>query len=160
MAQLEGNNRRKSKYFSSKKSLRVDLTPMVDLGFLLITFFILTTALSEPAVTNLLMPKDNKKVTTAVKEHATLTLMLSRNNAVAYYEGSRPAQEFIKHCSFNDLRSVIQHKQQMVAKMLGDRKETVVIISPDESSTYKNFVDALDEIQINDLKHYYIVDGK
>ena len=159
MAQMEDDNRHTSKNVSARKSLRVDLTPMVDLGFLLITFFILTTALSEPTVAKLMMPKDTL-VKTPVKKSATLTLMLKRNDSIGYYEGDTPKQEFIRHCSFNNLRSVIQQKQRKVAKVLGDSKETVVIISPGNGSSYKNFVDALDEIQINDVRHYFIIDAK
>jgi biopolymer transport protein ExbD len=159
MAQMEERTRRESKNDSASKSLRVDLTPMVDLGFLLITFFILTTALSEPTVARLVMPKDTQ-VKTLVKENATLTLMLKRNDSIDYYEGDMPKQEFIGHCSFNNLRSVIQQKQKKVAQVLGNSKETVAIISPGDESTYKNFVDALDEIQINDIQHYFIIDTK
>ena len=105
------------------------------------------------------MPKDTN-VKTPVKKNAALTLLLIRNDSIAYYEGDMPKQEFIKHCSFNNLRSVIQQKQQKVAEVLGDRKETVVIISPGNESTYKNFVDALDEIQINDIQHYFVIDAE
>ncbi|MEP6952295.1 MAG: biopolymer transporter ExbD [Ginsengibacter sp.] len=158
MAQIEEENRRKSKNDPARKSLRVDLTPMVDLGFLLLTFFILTTTLSEPTVARLIMPKESG-VKTPVKENATITLMLKRNDLIDYYEGSAPKQQFIEHCSFGNLRSVIQQKQHKVGQVLGDRKETVIIISPGNESTYKNFVDALDEIQINDVRHYFVTDA-
>jgi biopolymer transport protein ExbD len=157
MSQFEGNIRRRSQNYRTKKSLRVDLTPMVDLGFLLVTFFILSTVLSAPTIATLIMPKDTM-VTTAVKTNAALTLLLIRNDSIDYYEGDTPKQEFMKHCSISNLRSVIQQKQQKVAEVLGDRKETVVIISPGSESTYKNFVDALDEIQINDIQHYFVVE--
>jgi biopolymer transport protein ExbD len=159
MSQFEENGRRKSNHGSAKKSLGVDLTPMVDLGFLLITFFILTTALSEPTIARLIMPKDSN-IKTPVKKNAVLTLLLMRNDSIAWYEGDMPKHELIKHCPFNELRSVIQQKKQKVAKVLGNRNETVVIISPGNESTYKNFVDALDEIQINDIQHYFVVDAK
>jgi biopolymer transport protein ExbD len=157
MSQFEENNRRKSNHGSAKKFLRVDLTPMVDLGFLLITFFILATALSEPTIAKLIMPKDIH-LNIPVKKSATLTLSLIRNDSINYYEGDVPEPGLIKHCSFNTLRTVIQQKQQKVAEVLGNRKETVIIISPGNESTYKNFVDALDEIQINDIQHYFIMD--
>jgi biopolymer transport protein ExbD len=39
----------------------------------------------------------------------------------------------------------------------GDKNETVVIIDPSSESSYKNFVDVIDEIQINDIRHYFVV---
>lgn len=159
MSQFEGNIRRRSQNYSTKKSLGVDLTRMVDLGFLLITFFILSTVLSTPTIATLIMPKDTR-VTTPVKTNAALTLLLKRNDSIDYYEGDTPKEGFMKHCSISNLRSVIQQKQQKVAAALGDRKETVIIISPGSESSYKNFVDALDEIQINDIQHYFVIDAE
>ncbi|MGH2649542.1 MAG: ExbD/TolR family protein [Ginsengibacter sp.] len=59
MAQIEENAHRHSKNKRTTKPLKIDLTPMVDLGFLLITFFILATAISQPTVARLIMPKDD-----------------------------------------------------------------------------------------------------
>ena len=87
MAQIEENNRSKSKKYSKRKSVRVDLTPMVDLGFLLITFFILTTTLSDPTIANLFLPKDSI-IKTPVKANAALTLLLTRNDSIKYFEGT------------------------------------------------------------------------
>jgi biopolymer transport protein ExbD len=156
MAQIELDQNRKSKKSFTKRILKVDLTPMVDLGFLLITFFILTTTLSEPTIARLIMPK-NSKVNTPVKESSVLTLMLARNDSIDYYEGDLPKSGIISHCSFRDLRSLIQQKQNKVSKVLGDRKETVIVIYPGNQSTYKNFVDVLDEIEINDVSHYFVM---
>ena len=132
---------------------------MVDLGFLLITFFILTTALSQPTIARLIMPEDTN-VKTMVKDNAVLTLMITRNDSIAWYEGAIPKTELIRHCTFSDLRFVIQQKQKKVAKVLGDRTETVIVIYPGNQSTYKNFVDALDEIQINDVRHYFVMNHR
>src|SRR5215510_13346129 len=74
---------------AKRLSTRVDMTPMVDLGFLLITFFIFTTTMSSPKALNLNMPKDTKKdeELNKAKESGALTIMLGKNNAVFFYEG-------------------------------------------------------------------------
>jgi biopolymer transport protein ExbD len=62
------------------------MTPMVDLGFLLITFFIITTQLSKPSVVKLNMPKESKYSTT-VGESNALTFILDKDDRVYYYHG-------------------------------------------------------------------------
>ena len=96
MAQIENNTHGKHRLLTGRTSLRVDLTPMVDLGFLLISFFMLSTTFSQPRVSNLIMPKDSD-TETPVGGLATLTLMPGRNNEIDYYEGQQPQPAFIRH---------------------------------------------------------------
>jgi len=139
-----------------KMSTRVDLTPMVDLGFLLITFFIFTTTMSQPTAMRLFLPKDTEKPEeqNKVKASGALSLLLGKNDVVYYYEGElAPDASNFKTTSFKDIREVIINKKKST-----DPKDFVVVIKPNAESTYKNAIDALDEMTINDVKRYALVD--
>lgn len=138
---------------SKKHSTRVDLTPMVDLGFLLITFFIFTTTVSQPTSMNLNMPKDTKDPTldTKVKESGSLTLMLGKSNVIYYYFGNDPAT--MQTTGYKDVRNIILKKKQATPAA-----DLFIIIKPDKDATYKNAVDMLDEMDINDITRYAMVD--
>ncbi|MBC7651742.1 MAG: biopolymer transporter ExbD [Deinococcales bacterium] len=141
---------------AKKMSTRVDLTPMVDLGFLLITFFIFTTTMSQPTAMKLNLPKDVDKPEdqTLAKESAVLTLMLGKNNNVFYYEGQLdPAGANFKSSNFKEIRGIIIDKKRRT-----DEKDFVVILKPNEESTYRNVIDILDEMSINVVKRYALVD--
>src|SRR5690349_7925486 len=87
MAQLELRPIRVGKYRRGMAgSIRIDMTPMVDLGFLLITFFIFTTTMTDPKVMNLVMPKQSED-STEVRQSRSLSLILGADNKVYAYEG-------------------------------------------------------------------------
>ncbi len=136
-----------------KLSTRVDLTPMVDLGFLLITFFIFTTTMSSPTVMNLAMPKDEVKndELTKIKESGSLTLILGDKNHVYYYEGMDPSK--LQSTNYSKLREVILNKKRGTPV-----DDLFITIKPNSEATYKNAVDVLDEMTINDIKRYAMAD--
>ncbi|SHL99556.1 outer membrane transport energization protein ExbD [Chitinophaga jiangningensis] len=157
---------------SKKHSTRVDMTPMVDLGFLLITFFMLTTTMSKPKTMDLIMPKDteNEKEQNKVKESTALTILLGKDNRVYYYEGlaqdpnASANPDFFHATTFANkggIRDEIIKKRDEVAKTRnakGEPEDVVVIIKADDDATYKNFVDILDEMAINRIQRYATVD--
>lgn len=142
---------------SKKLSTRVDLTPMVDLGFLLITFFIFTTTMSQATAMKLTLPKDvdNPEDQNKAKQSGVITVLLGKDNNVFYYEGEldNTASNF-KSSNFHDIREVLMKKKASVKEL----KDYVVIIKPGKESTYKNLVDILDEMTITVSTRYALVD--
>jgi biopolymer transport protein ExbD len=136
-----------------KLSTRVDLTPMVDLGFLLITFFIFTTTMAQPTAMNLAMPKDTDKPDelNKVKESGALTIMMGKGDVIYYYFGNDPTK--LQTTGYKDIRGIILEKRKNTPV-----DDFFITIKPDKDATYKNAVDILDEMAINDIKRYAMVD--
>ncbi len=150
---IKSNVSKKGSYSSKKHvlSTRVDLTPMVDLGFLLITFFIFTTSMSQPKAMSLFMP-DDKGEPMNIKESAALTLIPSLNGMVYYYEGKLDATGF-KETNIQAMRDLILDK-----KARTKQKDFFVVIKPADLSNYGDLVKVLDEMKINEVKRYSIAD--
>lgn len=146
----------KPKAKSQPHQLKIDMTPLVDLGFLLISFFIFTAALSEPTVTRLIMPREG--VETAVRQSHSLTLLLDGKKLYAYeglWEEAR-LQQRIKETAYglqSGAGDFIRQKKQRSGEDL------VVLIKPLASSSYENVVAVLDEMQINAIKKYALVEA-
>ena len=163
MANIDQNNQhqRNTPKGLKKLSTRVDLTPMVDLGFLLITFFVFTTTMATPTVMQLGVPKDVKEPDNTVCHSAVLTLMLERNNKILYYEGNNPNPATdIKTTDYSPsgIRSILVSKKKKVQNGIWPCNEPVVIIQSDKESSFKNFVNIMDEMLINRIDHYFIMD--
>jgi biopolymer transport protein ExbD len=168
MAEMEvkesGGGKHKGTH-GKKQSTRVDLTPMVDLGFLLITFFMLTTTLQKPKTMNLYMPHDvkNPDQQNKVKESQALTILLGNNHEVYYYfgTGQDPNTQMHKTTFANKggIRDVIINKWKSVIQNSGGRDSMVAIIKPTAEADYGDVVNILDEMNINGVKKYALVDS-
>ncbi|OCB75137.1 ExbD/TolR family protein [Flavobacterium crassostreae] len=167
MAELntdDGGGKKGGKVRSKKQNSKVDLTAMVDLAFLLITFFMLTTTLSKPQSMSLGLPDKDPKEDTAnmkVDENRTMTLMLGENNKLVYYMGLLETpiagpKEMIY--GKDGIRKEILARKKTVLDYTGNKdKGMIVIIKPSKKSSYKNMIDILDEMVISDVPTYTIV---
>ncbi len=148
-----GNKRMK------KKSTRVDLTPMVDLGFLLLTFFVFTSTMMEPQIMGFNEPVDTIPGD-KICNSCVLTVILEKNNAIRYYEGMPENNPPVKQTSFaaKGIRQVLLDKKERVRVTMGEESKFVLIIKPGDESTMNDFVDIMDEVAINGIRHYYIAE--
>jgi biopolymer transport protein ExbD len=147
---------------AKKLSTRVDLTPMVDLGFLLITFFIFTTNMSEARSAKLLLPANGTG--SNVGESAALTVIPFHADSIFYYSGSwsihMPQGSFgwTSSSARDGIGHIIRQKQLALDASGIGRKELMLLIKPASASSYAQFIRLLDEVMIEDIKHYALVD--
>lgn len=126
MAEINIQSKGPAKKGKPKKlSTRVDMTPMVDLAFLLITFFMLSTSMSKPQTMELSMPAKDKvteEEQTKVKASTAVTVLLGKDDKVYYYfgTGTEEADPEVKQTTYaaDGIRAVLlQRNQNVVAKI-------------------------------------------
>lgn len=171
MAELntgDGGGGKDKKVRSKKQNSKVDLTAMVDLAFLLITFFMLTTTLSKPQSMELGLPDKDDKTDTNIKvdENRTMTILIGKDDKLVRYVGilatpvSGGAPKDFAFGKEGIRKELLSRKKSVLAysTALGKPKNgMIVIIKPSKKSTYKNLVDILDEMAIVDVPTYAIV---
>jgi biopolymer transport protein ExbD len=160
---------------TKKMSTRIDFTPMVDLGFLLITFFMLTTTLNKPTVMPVVMPERDLlpiEPTQETKESQVLTFLLGGDDKIYWYEGITNAQ--LDSCGYaaSGLRRVLLDKKDRVKAQWGDEikphptqlghnrqvSRLTVIIKATDAARYANIVDVFDEMKICGIAYYLLLD--
>jgi biopolymer transport protein ExbD len=162
MAELDtsgGGKKDGGKVRTKKKAVRVDLTAMVDLAFLLITFFILTTTLNKPKSQELIMPdKDDKQTKEAVAETKTMTLLLGKDNKLEWFIGlpGNTPPTVINYTPGQLRKTLVDENAKIKALHNGD--PMIVIVSPSDKATYNNVVTVMDELNITDIEQRAIVD--
>lgn len=172
MAEIAENPQGGGKGKAKKQSTKVDLTAMVDLAFLLITFFMFTTTLAKPKAMQIALPDTSGPVdkNPEVDDDVIMTVLLAPKNVVLYYFGKPEVAaadpDGVKSTTFDKIkgiRKVILDKKKAVEALgpLGKDKngnnKTMVLIKATDSSVYGNMVDMLDEMHITDIKFYALL---
>jgi biopolymer transport protein ExbD len=161
MAELEQKQvgKKGRKKGRKKMSTRIDLTPMVDLGFLLVTFFMLTTTFSKPQTMEINLPVKPKGVVSeeeqnALKASKAFNILIDGENKLYWYRGlpHEPIEPLTEtNFSSEGIRKALLEKNSTI-------KDMVVLIKPTDEANYKNVVDILDEMNICNIKRYALVD--
>ncbi|WP_367916143.1 ExbD/TolR family protein [Leadbetterella sp. DM7] len=157
----ESGGKKGGKVRSKKGGGKPDMTPMVDLGFLLLTFFIFTTTFSKPNMMKLNMPEktdEKKPETTESKVSNTITIVMGKDDRIFWYQ--KPLADVTvddlmeTDYSASGIRAEINKKRASAI----DTSKFTVIIKPSNEATFENAVDILDEMEITGNKRFAIVD--
>ncbi|MBT1709190.1 biopolymer transporter ExbD [Fulvivirgaceae bacterium PWU5] len=132
-----------------RASTRIDMTPMVDLAFLLLTFFMLTTEFNKQYVMPLTVPAqpDNPGQAPLINGKRVLSVVLGPHDKVHWYMGKEGTPSVT---SMRNIRKVLLEKRSQVDSLY-------VMIKPSDKSRYRNMVDILDEMAITDIKWFSLV---
>lgn len=159
MAELTTRNDRSSG--RAKHAPRLDLTPMVDLMFLLITFFMLTTTLSKPSAMDIAMPLADEEPA-GVSESRTMTICIGSHNRLEWYMGTLEDPVIapsVTSFGSGGIRTALLSSIAKAGKAAGTgKKSLVVLVKPSKKAIYKNMVDIIDELNITKVPSYAIVD--
>ncbi|WBO84545.1 biopolymer transporter ExbD [Hymenobacter yonginensis] len=154
--QQQADSGKGGKKRAKKMSTKIDMTPMVDLAFLLLTFFMLTTTFNKPNVMQLTMPvkEKNPEEQSQIKASNAFTILMGEANKVYFYDGLladdvKPELKLTNYSADGIRKELLARRRN---------PDLVVLIKPDDKSNYQNMVDILDEMNITDQKKYALVD--
>jgi biopolymer transport protein ExbD len=156
MASIE-TNQKKSKYFT--RSVSVDMTPMVDLGFLLITFFIFTTSMMKDQAMKYNTPVPDLNNPILVKCTKTITIQPGDDGKVKWIDcvdGVEQAPLSLHLYAGHELRTRLLAKREQIKSIFGDPHDLFVIVKPDSTCSYQTFIDVMDELMITDVTRYSV----
>jgi len=163
MAELDtsgGGKHKGGKVRSKKVSTRIDLTAMVDLAFLLITFFMFTTTLAKKKAMDLAMPNNtDQKAQLPIAATRSMTILLGSHNKLEWYMGEpgKSAPTVDNYGKDGLRKALIENGKQVAASHAAPDNFMIVLIKPSDKSTYENLVSTLDEMSITGVQSYAIV---
>ena len=145
----EKRDHRKPKRRHIKRAgIRIDMTPMVDVAFLLLTFFMVTTAFRHPQTIEITIPADKEpKKEVCVQESNIVQLMVNRDNRFYFKSGDGPIQPIRK----NDIQPMIIRESRSNIEIhpgaiLKDRYKLILVVKMHPKSPYDHLVFVLDEL--------------
>lgn len=186
IADSGGGHGKGGKKRAKKQSTRVDMTPMVDLAFLLLTFFVLTSTFSKPKSMELSLPADPPPDFVPPEIKKGVTFLLTKDDRIFYYVGqfygavndkgmppttlketnfgpdglhklladqNKWAIDEIKKLEDQNKKKILADTtfKRLAVEKTADPNAITVLIKTDDQATYKNAIDMLDELKINNV---------
>ena len=134
-----------------RPSIKIDMTPMVDLAFLLLTFFMLASSFNGPYIMRVERPEESQAPGPPVTSDRVVTLILGEEDKIYWYQGIEEPKLFTSDFSDGGIRKILVEKNMQIKKM-------VVLIKPSDQSRYKNIVDILDEMAITGVPEFFMME--
>ena len=163
--QVQDKSEKGGKVRSKKQSTKVDMTPMVDLNFLMLMFFMFTTTFSKPNVMDLGLPAKPKKDAPKPKDTQidltnSISIIIGKDNKIFYHQLDEAGltEENLKETTFD--REGITKVIEQAKRNAKDVTKFTVIIKPTDDAVYKNFVDILDEMAVTKSEQYGVTEIK
>ncbi|CAN5415009.1 biopolymer transporter ExbD [soil metagenome] len=183
--QDSGKGGKHKKVRAKKNSTHIDMTPMVDLAFLLLTFFMLTTTFGKPKTMEINMPVKPPDNTIKNEVNNALTVLLSGDNKIFWYFGELKPETKLTSTDYSatGIRKVfLDYNKQAFAEIKdlriqadktnladttlkrmeidikGKKYAVMVLVKTDDKAKYKNVIDILDELNITMVGKYALVD--
>jgi biopolymer transport protein ExbD len=142
----ESKSHSKGKKKKKRAGVRIDMTPMVDVALLLLTFFMLTTVFNKPQTMELNLPPNKEQIV----EVAATTLLIVRvapNMQIYWNMGNEPTG--LKKIAFKELRPLL------VEKLRGNSK-LITLVQIDREAKYNDMVDIIDELNLANITRFSI----
>jgi biopolymer transport protein ExbD len=129
-----------------RAGVRIDMTPMVDVALLMLTFFMLTTVFSQPQTMELNLPPD-KEVVVEVAASTLLTVRVAPDMKIYWNMGNEPTA--LKKITFKELRPLLVERLRGIPKL-------ITLVQIDREAKYNDMVDIIDELNLAKITRFSI----
>ncbi len=139
-----GHDKKKKKHRKMRRlGVRLDMTPMVDVAFLLLTFFMLTTSMNRPQTMEINLPPQDTKV--EVAQSNLLTLRVKEDGSIYWNIADNNPQKV----EYKQLRPLMIQQNQQNPKL-------ITLIKVDRKGKYHMIVDIMDELNLANVTRFSI----
>lgn len=122
--------------------IRIDMTPLVDVAFLLLTFFMLTTSMTRPQTMEINLPPD-QEVKVEIAESNLLTLLIDEGGKMYWSIGIKAPQRLEQ-----------ANLRKFLREQIAGNPKLVTLVKVDRKGKYKMMVDIMDELNLANITRF------